>query len=168
MHQLGGLFCWYARVNTFAGVSEVLDRHLHGSGQRGDVEYKVRELGQTIFRAAVLSQGLLPCKFMERWISNPKACSSMWPDQRSPYKASLNWLQEKEPRCHEGVTWGMIWWTKSSYLTAELNLSYSVNSLFALNIFMFLWHYYQRLIFICLRTSKRLNILWFSFSVSHF
>ncbi|KAE8696742.1 hypothetical protein F3Y22_tig00110647pilonHSYRG00121 [Hibiscus syriacus] len=71
------------------GVSEVVDRHLRGSGQRGDVEYKVRELGQTISRAAVLSQGIIACKFMERRIAHPTERSPLWPGQRAPYQAFL-------------------------------------------------------------------------------
>jgi hypothetical protein len=79
-------FFWYIVLIT--GVSKVMDCSLHAIGQCGYVECKVWELGSPIFRPTVLSPCLLPCKFMERWKSNPKECSSLRTGIRPQYTPS--------------------------------------------------------------------------------
>ena len=99
------LFCLCLWLN--AGVSQSMDCNLRSSGQCGDVEHKIRELGQTVLGSAVLSPGLLPCKLLERRITNPEECPDLWKGERPAYKTFLKWLDISY--CHERVAWFLVW-----------------------------------------------------------
>ena len=64
-----GLDLSNVNVNMFGhgeGVSEVVDRYLHGIGQCGYVEHKVSELGKAVLGTTILYEGLYPVKLLER------------------------------------------------------------------------------------------------------
>jgi hypothetical protein len=71
------------------GLSGVMDCSLHALRQCGNVERKVWELGTPVLRTTILSSSLFPSKFLERWISNPHKCSSLWSSSRTSNSACI-------------------------------------------------------------------------------
>lgn len=45
-------------VVTGVGVSKVMDKHIGVVGQRGNVEHEICNMGEAVFGAAVLSEGV--------------------------------------------------------------------------------------------------------------
>lgn len=97
-----------------AGLSQVMDCNIHGSGQCGDVEHKIWELVKAVLGSAILSQSLLSCKFMERWTSNSKERSSLRPGKRPSHKASLNLPSSPQNVSREG---DMLNWLSNKVTT---------------------------------------------------
>ena len=67
-----------------------MDRHLHATGQRGDVEREVGELGPAIPRPAVLPPGVLAGELVAGREPDPKERAALRPGFWPPNQASLN------------------------------------------------------------------------------
>ena len=61
-----------------------MDRHLHATGQRGDVEREVGELGPAVPRPAVLPQGLDAAAELLQRVQHPDQRHTLWQGRWSP------------------------------------------------------------------------------------
>ena len=67
-----------------------MDRHLHATGQRGDVEREVGELGPAIPRPAVLPPGVLAGELVAGREPDPEERAALRPGFWTPNQTSLN------------------------------------------------------------------------------
>lgn len=81
------LTCFFILVCP--GVPEVVDSNIRASGQCGDVERQIRELGEAVSGPAVLPQGLHTFQVSSRRGPDPEECAPLRAGPRPPHEALI-------------------------------------------------------------------------------
>lgn len=121
-------------LNTLcAGLSWIMDCHLHAAGQRRNVERKISQLGATVLGTTVLSSCIYRFQFFEGRESDSQECSSLWP--------GINWQiwDCSWNRTTMGAHRIMTTATKNARTTTTLSAGDIFVSWFSSTWFLFLW-----------------------------